>query len=592
MENKLMDLSTNRMNNITWTVANNYNFIPNYNIFKFEDNNKINIYKSALAGFSYGKFQIEEVYNFLYVLTEDNPYPDDYYKITELMLEEYFWFYYDKYRPGIVEFRDYTTKEKYNNYKFRTPNNLAEELEYAYYSRKLSYVPKTREMVILLLNDIMNIKNIKNTSDLILKIDKIIKRHFHIHLNINYEQNLKKSLESSKEKDKLPKDLKVKIEFKNRNQNVLDKDQVEAAEFNKSSFLFEDREIDRDLEENNLTTENYTKEGYLKDLAEKVYGKSILSSSNTSKLENKLCTGIHEGIQILLTRGKFGKSLNEQFRESEKQEIKKENLEHFNKNYLIYKRSITKLREVIRREILTDLNESKYLSTNGKLIPSLLWKPKYINNNKIFLKEKKDEIGTVSVDILLDSSASQIERQALIASQGFIIAQSLTDLNIPTRVMSFNNFYNVLILKIFRDYFDSDNKNQNIFEYTASGSNRDGLAIKTVSYLMNNTGFERRILIVLSDGKPNDKINLKIIGNINKKAKDYIKEDAIKDSSKEVFLSRNSDNIVLGVFTGEEEDLPSEKKIYGNDFAYISNINRFSDIVGSFLKNVLINELE
>lgn len=587
-----MDLSTNRMNNITWTIADNYNFIPDYKIFKFENNDKINIYKSALAGFSYSKFQVEEVYNFLAVLTKDNPYPDDYYKITELILEEYFWSYYDKYRPGIVEFRDYTTKEKFNNYKFRPPENLAQELEYAYYSRKLSHVPKTRQMVILLLNDIMNVKNIENTSDLILKIDEIIKRHFHIHLNINYEQNLEKSLKTAKEKDDLPKDLKPKIEFKKRNLNILDKDEVEAAEFNKSSFLFEDKEIDSELDENNIITENFTKDNYLKDLAEKVYGKSILNKSNSLKLENRLCTGIHDGIQLLLTNGEFGKTLNEQFREAEKQEIKKENLEHFNKNYLIYKRSITKLREVIRREILTDLNESRHLATNGQLVPSLLWKPKYINNNKIFYKEKKDEIGTVSVDILLDSSASQIERQALIASQGFIIAQSLTDLNIPTRVMSFNNFYNVLVLRVFRDYFDSDNKNQNIFEYTPSGSNRDGLAIKTVSYFMNNTDFERRILIVLSDGKPNDKINLKIIGNINKKAKDYIKEDAVKDSSKEVFLSRNSDNIVLGVFTGEEEDLPSEKKIYGNDFAYISNINRFSDIVGNFLKKVLINELD
>lgn len=592
MENNLMDLSTNRMNNITWTIADNYNFIPDYKIFKFENNDKINIYKSALAGFSYSKFQVEEVYNFLAVLTKDNPYPDDYYKITELILEEYFWSYYDKYRPGIVEFRDYTTKEKFNNYKFRPPENLAQELEYAYYSRKLSHVPKTRQMVILLLNDIMNVKNIENTSDLILKIDEIIKRHFHIHLNINYEQNLEKSLKTAKEKDDLPKDLKPKIEFKKRNLNILDKDEVEAAEFNKSSFLFEDKEIDSELDENNIITENFTKDNYLKDLAEKVYGKSILNKSNSLKLENRLCTGIHDGIQLLLTNGEFGKTLNEQFREAEKQEIKKENLEHFNKNYLIYKRSITKLREVIRREILTDLNESRHLATNGQLVPSLLWKPKYINNNKIFYKEKKDEIGTVSVDILLDSSASQIERQALIASQGFIIAQSLTDLNIPTRVMSFNNFYNVLVLRVFRDYFDSDNKNQNIFEYTPSGSNRDGLAIKTVSYFMNNTDFERRILIVLSDGKPNDKINLKIIGNINKKAKDYIKEDAVKDSSKEVFLSRNSDNIVLGVFTGEEEDLPSEKKIYGNDFAYISNINRFSDIVGNFLKKVLINELD
>ena len=241
---------------------------------------------------------------------------------------------------------------------------------------------------------------------------------------------------------------------------------------------------------------------------------------------------------------------------------------------------------------MTDLNETKFLSTNGKLEPSFIWKIKYLNDNKIFYKEFKDELGTVSVDILLDSSASQIERQELVAAQGYIIAEALADLNIPTRVTSFNNFYNVLVLKSYRDYFDSSIKNKNIFEYKASGSNRDGLAIKTISHYMEKTNFQRKILIVLSDGKPNDKLNLKIIGNINKKSKDYVRDEAIKDSAKEVFLSRNSDNIVLGVFTGDAKDLPSEKRIYGTDFAYISDISRFSDIVGNFIKNVFKNSID
>ena len=590
---KMRDLNINRLNNLSWTIAKNHNFIPNFSIFSLEEDIKINIYKSSLLGFSYGKFHIEEIYSYLDYLVKDNPNPEDYYKITELILENYFWDIYELKRPGIVEYRDYTCNLKFDKYKFRRPVNLSEELEFAFYSRKLKRVPVTNERVVLLLNDIMNKNKIKNTSSLIMYLDKIIRNHFHLNLDFKYEQNLEKSVKNSDEKDKSIRDIKPKVEFSHNNKDILDKDEIEAAEFNKSSFLFEEKDLDNeDKEEISNLVESNSNDSYLKNLAEEVYGKSILNKINNYNLEQELCTGIHDNIQILITEGEYGTSLNEQYRESENKFNKKENLDHFNKNILIYKRSITKLRDVLKKELMTDLNESKFLSTNGRLEPSLIWKVKYLNDNKIFNKEFKDELGTVSVDILLDSSASQIERQELVAAQGFIIAEALSDLNIPTRVTSFNNFYNVLVLKSYRDYFDSNIKNKKIFEYKASGSNRDGLAIKTISHYMEKTNFQRKILIVLSDGKPNDKLNLKIIGNINKKSKDYIRDEAIKDSAKEVFLSRNKDNIVLGVFTGDAKDLPSEKKIYGTDFAYISDINRFSDIVGNFIRNVFKNSID
>ncbi|WP_099203586.1 hypothetical protein [Miniphocaeibacter massiliensis] len=590
MSENLNTFENIRRNNLIWTISNNYNFLPNYSIFEFGSDEKINFYKSALSGFSYMKFQMNEIYSFLNILINDNPKPEDYYKVTELILEEYFWNYYEKYRPGILEYRNYTVKTKFDYYKFRQPTNLTEELEYAFYSRKLKQVPKTREMTILLLNDIMNLKDIKNSSDLILKLKNIIKNHFYLNLDLKYKQKIDKIVEKANEKELEKSQNKPKLEFNSKGDTKVD-EEVEAAEFNKINLLSEDMNKNNDEKDENYSKNIYSKELYTKDLAEKVYGKSILNKVNNLKLENKLCTGYHDGIKILITKGEFGNTPNEQFRISEQEFNKKENLKHFEKNFLIYKRSITKLKDTIQKEILADLEESSTLSGSGKLIPSYLWKPKYLHNNKIFLKELKDEIGTVSVDILLDSSASQIERQEIVASQGYVIAQALTELNIPTRVMSFNNFYNVLVLRLFRDYNDTQNKNQNIFEYSASGSNRDGLAIKTINHLMKNSPVDRKILIVLSDGKPYDKINIKIIGNLKQKAVDYVKEEAVRDTAKEVFLGRNSGNTILGVFTGETKDLPSEKKIYGQDFAYISNITRFSDIVGNFLKNVFKNGL-
>ena len=157
-------------------------------------------------------------------------------------------------------------------------------------------------------------------------------------------------------------------------------------------------------------------------------------------------------------------------------------------------------------------------------------------------------------------------------------------MNIKTRVVFYNNFYNYLIVRKVKDYKDSRLKNKDIFYYNPTGSNRDGFAIKYMRYIIDKDYRKRNILIILSDGKPNDEINLGLIGANKVKGQDYVKEDAVKDSAKEILLTKLKGIYTFGVFTGEEEDIKSVKKIYGKDFCYINNINRFHEVVGIFLK--------
>jgi len=56
-----------------------------------------------------------------------------------------------------------------------------------------------------------------------------------------------------------------------------------------------------------------------------------------------------------------------------------------------------------------------------------------------------------------------------------------------------------------------------------------------------------------------------------------------------VRLARQQGILVLGVFTGKEQDLMAEKLIYGKDFAYIKDINRFSEMVIKYLKQIITN---
>ena len=61
-----------------------------------------------------------------------------------------------------------------------------------------------------------------------------------------------------------------------------------------------------------------------------------------------------------------------------------------------------------------------------------------------------------------------------------------------------------VMIKRFRDYNDNVRKCEDIFEYYCSGNNRDGLAIKATCDGLLEREEENKILIVLSDGKPND----------------------------------------------------------------------------------------
>ena len=95
---------------------------------------------------------------------------------------------------------------------------------------------------------------------------------------------------------------------------------------------------------------------------------------------------------------------------------------------------------------------------------------------------------------------------------------------------------------------------------------------------------ENKVLIVLSDGRPND-----IIVNRpnSKNPRSYGGDYAVKDTAREVRHARNMGISVLGVFAGKEIDLNAEKKIFGKDFAYIRDIANFSNVVGTYLKRQL-----
>lgn len=314
------------------------------------------------------------------------------------------------------------------------------------------------------------------------------------------------------------------------------------------------------------------------------YGKSYLSEAEEKKINYQMCRGIHSDCSLYFTEGILKNPVKSNYQYEYAKRLRNKNIWLYHDKHRIVKHNITVLTETLRKSLVLRSETQTVLSDRGMIVPSRLWRIGRTNDAKLFQQELKGEISDFVVDVLIDASGSQMKRQGDVALQAYIISEALSNVDIPYRVMSFCTFWDYTIMHRFRRYDDPRSENDNIFNYVTSSNNRDGLAIRTAGYDLLQREEEKKIMIILSDGRPYDVI----INRSNaKNPEPYQGKAAIADTATEVRRLRNLDVSVLGVFAGEEKDLATEKKIFGKDFAYIRDIANFSKIVGRYLTKQL-----
>lgn len=314
------------------------------------------------------------------------------------------------------------------------------------------------------------------------------------------------------------------------------------------------------------------------------YGKSYLSEAEEKKINYQMCRGIHSDCSLYFTEGILKNPVKSNYQYEYAKRLRNKNIWLYHDKHRIVKHNITVLTETLRKSLVLRSETQTVLSDRGMIVPSRLWRIGRTNDAKLFQQELKGEISDFVVDVLIDASGSQMKRQGDVALQAYIISEALSNVDIPYRVMSFCTFWDYTIMHRFRRYDDPRSENDNIFNYVTSSNNRDGLAIRTAGYDLLQREEEKKIMIILSDGRPYDVI----INRPNaKNPEPYQGKAAIADTATEVRRLRNLDVSVLGVFAGEEKDLATEKKIFGKDFAYIRDIANFSKIVDRYLTKQL-----
>ncbi len=319
-------------------------------------------------------------------------------------------------------------------------------------------------------------------------------------------------------------------------------------------------------------------------------GNSALSDEVIATRERALCRGIHRGYLMHVTEGVLRSGTDAQKRIRYATRQRDENLAAFSDKEKIYRETIHRTRDIILRHLVRAKQEDLVASDVGMFNAPRAWRIGRTQPGKMFVRKQKEWDGDFAVYLLLDGSASQQHREAMVSTQAYILATALVSAGLPTKVAAFNNMLQVTVFTQYRDFDDPIEETKNIFEYQCEGSNRDGLAIKAAVNRLMQRREENKLLVVLSDGIPNDAQIVTKIGTTEKRHGQYTGYHGVADTATEVRKARKAGVYVLGVFTGKEADLVTEQRIYGKDFVYTKNPVHFAQIVSTYIKRIITSD--
>lgn len=339
------------------------------------------------------------------------------------------------------------------------------------------------------------------------------------------------------------------------------------------------------------------------------FGQSMLGDREMKAVEQRLCTGNHKDSHLLFTRGTrkahplSGKAADADivsgghavgFSNRELREImdfrkeyrlqQEKNRAHFEKNRDLYRNSIQRLAGKLQVTLETEKEDDLSPATHGVICPQRVWRVLFQKNPKVFQRKEEKDTAGFSVDILIDASSSRKTSQEFLAAQGYVLEKSLERCRVPVQMYSYCSIRDYTILRLFR-FYGEKGQDEAIFQYTAAGNNRDGLALRGAGYLMEQSPKERRLLLVLTDASPQDDQDLG--EGAFYKNREYTDEAAVADAAAEVRALQQKGITVVGIVTGSERSAEAATKMFGRNFVKIRNINEFAETVGRVLQEQL-----
>ena len=332
------------------------------------------------------------------------------------------------------------------------------------------------------------------------------------------------------------------------------------------------------------------------------FGANSYTPREQKLLEDEVCTENHKNSHLYITRGypmeepvtqtgsnttvrhqeenkRESREIRE-FRENSRRQAEK-NRQHYEKNRTVYENNIRRMTEKLRLELDARMDDVPVQARQGNIRASQVWRALYLEDPRVF--EKREEVSDAgfSVDILIDASSSRKNSQEQIAAQAYILAKSLDLCGIPLQVYSYCSIRGYTVLRLFQSYGEN-RKAEEVFSYVAAGNNRDGLALRGAGHLMAQSEQEKKLLLVLTDGSPQDD-QIAAEGAFYKN-REYTDQIAVEDTTEQVRQLKRRNIQVVGIFMGTERGLQTAHRIFGRDFVRIQNIQQFAEVVGKILQ--------
>lgn len=581
----------NRIKNLIWTVSGDYTLDVKPDIESYHRSHAVGLYDGIKQGAFARYFNREELSLYLmkkiYLHGEEGPLMS----LAQLCIEWSVAERITKEREGIKEIRKKALEDILEMDFSRLAASEPGRLKLMLFKECLNGSEPATNRMRAFMEQVQALSDAKETIELIHTIDKLYnamvdpnfeKRYGNLEtvLAVSLEELAEFSWKDYLEEEALEESFGTYLEHLNEAMTNLDK-----MELDQETKKEEPKEETSQKKKILVVDEEALSK--MHSYVQRNYGIGYLSETEEKRRNLLLCRGIHSDCSLYFTEGvlKHAVLRNYQYEYAKKQRDKNR-YEYYN-NHRMVKNNIRQLSDMLKKALVMRDEVQETISDRGRIVPSRLWRVGRSHDSRVFLRKLNHDNSDFVVDVLIDASGSQRKRQGQVAMQAYILSEALSIANVPHRVMSFCTFWDYTILHRFREYEDDRSANENIFEYNTSSNNRDGLAIKAAGYELLNREEEHKILIVLSDGRPYDVI----LNRPNaRNPQPYQGKYAISDTAFEVRKLRSKGVCVLGVFAGEEKDLPAEKKIFGKDFAYIRDVAGFSGIVGRYLLKQLERE--
>ena len=300
---------------------------------------------------------------------------------------------------------------------------------------------------------------------------------------------------------------------------------------------------------------------------ERRFGAPLFGLARLSEIEAELCRGPHAQVRLWFT--------------GEREAARPENLAFYQREQAKFRMELKDLVRLIRNCLLVHRPPMELPARSGRLAPGRVWRGLQLGDERVFSAVEPASYGELAVVLLLDASASRESRQALIASQAYLIAEALRQAGVPLLALSFFSEGGCTVLRRLKDFQEEEAKG--IFSYHAQGWNRDGLAFRALpEFLRGRRG--RTLLLILTDACPSDDHPLSREGlHLNRT---YGGEDAAEDTAEAVKeLKKQGFKVLALVNSVLATDLAEDfaRRIYGDSCLRLQELDRLAATVGGLL---------